>query len=206
LTLSDLELVLVDDTLDDMTDNETYHPNLPGNGKLDLLARDCFTLEEGNVITAQIDLDGGNSIHIIEKNNGYNFRPVVFVDVLEEGFESKLLRLEGEISEVIPEESTLLLCGALPMQQTNSMECVAVKLNDDMAFFDNLNYSGEPRSLDELLLEENVGEQIVVVGWPDHQVMPPINVDVPRGHYPSPGECRLWAIDEPAGQQPASVR
>ncbi|MEW7998200.1 MAG: DUF4382 domain-containing protein [Candidatus Thiodiazotropha endolucinida] len=203
LILSDLELVLVDDTPDDLTDNETYHPNLPGNGKLDLLARDCFMVEEGNVITVQVDMDGGNSIHITENNNGYNFRPVVFVDVLEEGFESKLVRLEGEITEVMPDENSLLICDALPMQQTESMECVEIKLGDDTAFFDNLNYNGEPRSLDELLLEENLGEVVVVVGWPDHQVMPHVDVDVdiPRGHLPSPGECRLWMIDEPPGLQ-----
>ncbi|MES9818515.1 MAG: DUF4382 domain-containing protein [Candidatus Thiodiazotropha sp.] len=203
LILSDLELVLADDTPDDLTDNETYHPNLPGNGKLDLLARDCFTVEEGNVITVQVDMDGGNSIHITGNNNGYNFRPVVFVDVLEEGFESKLVRLEGEITEVMPDENSLLICDALPMQQTESMECVEIKLGDDTAFFDNLNYEGEPRSLDELLLEENLGEQVVVVGWPDHQVMPHVDVDVniPPGHLPSPGECRLWMIDEPPGRQ-----
>ncbi|MEW8192623.1 MAG: DUF4382 domain-containing protein [Candidatus Thiodiazotropha sp.] len=203
LILSDLELVLVDDTPDDLTDNETYHPNLPGNGKLDLLARDCFTVEEGNVITVQVDMDGGNSIHITENNNGYNFRPVVFVDVLEEGFESKLVRLEGEITEVMPDENSLLICDALPMQQTESMECVEIKLGDDTAFFDNLNYNGEPRSLDELLLEESLGERVVVVGWPDHQVMPhvDVDVDVPRGHLPPPGECRLWMLDEPPGLQ-----
>ncbi|MCU7944379.1 MAG: DUF4382 domain-containing protein [Candidatus Thiodiazotropha sp. (ex Cardiolucina cf. quadrata)] len=203
LILSDLELVLADDTPDDLTDNETYHPNLPGNGKLDLLARDCFTVEEGNVITVQVDMDGGNSIHITENNNGYNFRPVVFVDVLEEGFESKLVRLEGEITEVMPDENSLLICDALPMQQTESMECVEINLGDDTAFFDNLNYNGEPRSLDELLLEENLGEVVMVVGWPDHQVMPHVDVDVdiPPGHLPSPGECRLWMIGEPPGLQ-----
>ncbi|MCG8046883.1 MAG: DUF4382 domain-containing protein, partial [Candidatus Thiodiazotropha endolucinida] len=201
LILSDLELVLADDTPDDLTDNETYHPNLPGNGKLDLLARDCFTVEEGNVITVQVDMDGGNSIHITENNNGYNFRPVVFVDVLEEGFESKLVRLEGEITEVMPDENSLLICDALPMQQTESMECVEIKLGDDTAFFDNLNYNGEPRSLDELLLEENLGEMVMVVGWPDHQVMHHVDVDIPPGHLPPPGECRLWMIGEPPGLQ-----
>ncbi|MEW8507130.1 MAG: DUF4382 domain-containing protein [Candidatus Thiodiazotropha sp.] len=203
LTLSDLELVLVDDTPDDLTDNETHHPQLPGNGKLDLLARGCFTVEEGNVITVQVDIDGGNSIHVVENNNGFNFRPVVFVDVLEEGFESKLVRLEGDISEVIPEEDALLLCNALPVQQSDSMECVKVKLNDDSAFFDNLTYDGMPRSLDELLMEEKVGEQVVVVGWPEHHVMPHSGVNIPRGHLPPPGECRLWTLDEPPGQQPA---
>ncbi|MEW8344699.1 MAG: DUF4382 domain-containing protein [Candidatus Thiodiazotropha sp.] len=202
LTLSDLELVLVDDTPDDMTDNETYHPRLPGNGKLDLLARDCFSVEEGNVITVQIDMDGGNSIHVIGNNNGFNFRPVVFVDVLHEGFESKLVRLQGEISEVMPEEDALLLCGALPVRRSDSMECVKVKLNEDSAFFDNLNHDGAPRSLDELLMEEKVGESVVVVGWPEHHVTPHIGVDIPGGHLPPPGECRLWTIGDPPGQQP----
>ncbi|MCU7806110.1 MAG: DUF4382 domain-containing protein [Candidatus Thiodiazotropha sp. (ex Lucinoma borealis)] len=202
LTLSDLELVLVDDTPDDMTDNETYHPNLPGNGKLDLLSRDCFTVEAGNVITVQIDMDGGNSIHIIGNNNGFNFRPVVFVDILSEGFESKLVRLQGEIAEVIPEEMSLLLCDAIPVHESSSMECVQVHLGDDSAFFDNLNYAGTPRSLDELLLEEMVGEQVVVVGWPDHQVASHSHADIPYGHLPPPGECRLWTLNMAPGQQP----
>lgn len=27
-------------------------------------------------------------------------------------------------------------------------------------------------------------------------------VDIPKGHYPPPGECRLWYPERPAGQQP----
>ena len=27
-------------------------------------------------------------------------------------------------------------------------------------------------------------------------------LDIPPGHYPSPGECRVWHPDRPAGQQP----
>jgi hypothetical protein len=203
LTLSDLELVLVDDTPDDLTDNETQHPNLPGNGKLDLLVRGCFTVDEGNVITVQVDLDGGNSIHIAENNRGYNFRPVVFVDVLEEGFDSKLVRLSGEISEVNAEENELLLCDALPVQASSNMECVEVRLGDESAFFDNLNYTGTARPISELLSEEMVGQQITVVGIPDHHVASSPSVDVPPGHMPSPGECRLWEDGVPPGQQSA---
>ncbi|MCG7912782.1 MAG: DUF4382 domain-containing protein [Candidatus Thiodiazotropha weberae] len=203
LTLSDLELVLVDDTPDDLTDNETHHPNLPGNGKLDLLVRGCFTVDEGNVITVQVDLDAGNSIHIVENNRGYNFRPVVFVDVLEEGFESKLVRLSGEIGEVMPEENALLFCDALPVQESSNMECVEVRLGDDSAFFDNLNYTGTSRPLSELLVETMVGQQITVIGKPDHHVASSASVDIPRGHLPPPGECRLWELDLPPGQQSA---
>jgi hypothetical protein len=151
----------------------------------------------------QVDLDGGNSIHIEENNQGYNFRPVVFVDVLDEGFESKLVRLSGEISEVVPEESELLLCGALPVQESRNMECVEVRLGDDSAFFDNLNDTGTPRSLSELLVEEMVGQQITVVGFPEHHVASSTPVDVPPGHMPSLGECRLWEDGVPPGQQSA---
>jgi hypothetical protein len=205
LILSDLELILVDDTPDDLTDNERYYPDLPGNGKIDLLVRDCFSVEEGNVITVQIDLDGGNSIHIIENSHGYNFRPVVFVDVLEEGFESRLVRLEGEISEIYPEENALLLCDALPVQRFDSMACVEVHLGEDSAFFDNLNYAGGPRSLDELLTEAMLGQQVVVVGKPDHAVDPHSGeMDIPPGHLPPPGECRLWEEGVAPGQQTPS--
>ncbi|MCG7872349.1 MAG: DUF4382 domain-containing protein [Candidatus Thiodiazotropha lotti] len=203
LILSDLELVLVDDTPDDLTDNETHRPNLPGNGKLDLVVRGCFTVDEGNVITVQVDLDGGNSIHIVENNQGYSFRPVVFVDVLEEGFESKLVRLSGEISEVMPDENALLLCDALPVQGSNNMECVEVRLGDDSAFFDNLNYTGTPRPLSELLVETMVGQQITVIGKPDHHVASSTSVDIPPGHLPPPGECRLWEEGVPPGLQSA---
>jgi hypothetical protein len=27
-------------------------------------------------------------------------------------------------------------------------------------------------------------------------------LDIPKGHYPAPGECRIWYPDRPAGQQP----
>jgi hypothetical protein len=31
-------------------------------------------------------------------------------------------------------------------------------------------------------------------------------LDIPKGHYPPPGECRVWYPDRPAGQQPPPGR
>lgn len=205
LTLSDLELVLADDTPEDSTDNETYHPRLPGNGKLDLVARNCFTVGAGEVVTIQLDIDAGNSIHINENNNGFNFRPVVFVDILEQGFEARLVRLEGIITEVDDEQKTLLLCEAIPTQDLNSKGCVDVYFDADSAFFDNLEYSGAPRALAELLTADKLDQAVTVVGRPRYLVKPYLDVEVPEGHFPPPGECRLWNINLEAGQQPPPI-
>ena len=205
LTLSDLELVLADNTPNDLSDNDTYHPELPGNGKLDLVTRDCFTVGPGEVVTLQLDIDAGNSILIEENNNGFTFRPVVFVDVLNQNFDARLVRLQGKISAIDGEQNTLLLCGAIPSQPMNSMGCVDIYLGETAAFFDNQDYAGAPRSIAELLSTDKVDKQVTVVGWPRYWVKPYVDVDVPKGHYPPPGECKLWNINLEAGQQPPPI-
>lgn len=171
LTLSDLELVLADDTPDDVTDNETNHPKLPGNGKLDLVVLDCFDVEEDSNATLQLDIDAGKSIHI--NGNGkdkYQFRPVIFIDVIDDEFESKLVRVNGVITSVNLEERTLLLCQAIPTQDSDSDGCVKVHLGDDAAFFDNLDHGGAPRSIEELLAEDKLEEEATVIGKARHLI------------------------------------
>lgn len=203
LILSDLELVLADDTPEDLTDNETYHPHLPGNGKLDLLARDCFHVGAGEIVTLQLDIDAGNSIHIVGNNKGYNVRPVVFIDVLKQGFDGKLVRLHGSIAKIDEDQQKFLLCHAIPTQYMNTRGCVDVHLGDDSAFFDNQDFMGAPRPLSELLSEDEdrIGQEVTVVGWPRHWVKPHFDFEVSEGHYPPPGECKLWDINLEPGQQ-----
>jgi hypothetical protein len=181
LTLSELELVLADPedpTPQDLTDNDTAYPKLPGNGKLDLVARDCFDVLAGEVLALQLDMDAGKSIHIIEKGNCanrpdkcFNFRPVVFVDVIDKNFNSKLVRLDGEIRKIYSD--SLLLCDALPRKDMDNEGCVKVRFGKDSAYFDNVDNGGAPTSIgDELLQADMIGEWLTVVGWikpwPDH--------------------------------------
>ncbi|MEW8211967.1 MAG: hypothetical protein AB2735_16035, partial [Candidatus Thiodiazotropha taylori] len=46
-----------------------------------------------------------------------------------------------------------------------------------------------------------VGQQITVIGKPDHHVASSTSVHIPPGHLPSPGECRLWEEGVPPGRQ-----
>ena len=186
LTLSDLELVLTDDTPDDQTDNPTEHPKLPGNGKLDLVAKNCFEVGPGEVVTLQIDIDAGNSIHIVENKKGYNFRPVVFVDVLSESFSGKLVRIEGTITERDEDQQSLLLCDISTPDvstppYTDSLGCIEVYFGEDSAFFDNKSFRGAPRPLNELFYID-IGEVISIVGWPRHSVQSSQN-DVVKDPY-----------------------
>ena len=173
LTLSDLELVLADDT-EDPDDNLTEHPKLPGNGKLDLVAKNCFEVGPGEVVTLQIDIDAGNSIHIVENKKGYNFRPVVFVDVLSESFTGKLVRIEGKITDRDEDQQSLLLCDVSTPDvstppYTDSLGCIEVYFGEESAFFDNKSFGGTPRPLNELF-DIDIGEMISIVGWPRHSV------------------------------------
>jgi len=177
LILSDLELVLADD-------GTSYHPNLPGNGKLDLLARDCFNVVTDEVLTLQLDIDAGKSIHVVGNNNGYKFRPVIFVDVVNQSFDSKLVRLTGKIAKIDTEKRSLLLCDAIPSENMDNLGCVRVHFGDDSAFFDNQQHSGAPRPISELLSFEKLGLEITVVGWPSFWDDSDIDEDKNSEHYP----------------------
>lgn len=158
LTLTDLELVLA-------ADGSSYHPKLPGNGKLDLIVRGCFEVRDGEVITLQLDMDAGKSIHVVGNKKGYNFRPVIFVDVMTKDFESKLVRLTGTIYTVNEEKQSLVLCNALPHESMDNLGCVHVHFGKDAAYFDNIEYGGDPRAIDELLQDDKIDMELTVVGW-----------------------------------------
>ncbi len=119
LTLTDIELVKKDS---DGNIIETAHPKLPGNGKLDLVPRGDFTVYTSETLVVQIDMDANKSIHIVGTGSGkYQFRPVVFVDVMTETRFGKLVRVHGFIEDLDDRDGEFELC------QTD----IAVRHDDD---------------------------------------------------------------------------
>lgn len=96
LTLADPGGVSLVRSAPDGTILETIHPDMGGNGKLDLNPRGAFEVVPGGTLLVQLDVDAEKSIHIhATGNNRYRFRPVVFVDILGEELPGRLVRMEG---------------------------------------------------------------------------------------------------------------
>jgi len=111
LILDDVELVWRDDKGKVKTD----HPKLTGKGKLDLVPRGTLEVSEGGMVVVQVDVDAEKAIHIKKKGKKgkkeeYEFRPVVFVDVVNAFSEDRLARLHGVIEEIDAGRRSLLVC------------------------------------------------------------------------------------------------
>lgn len=165
LTLSEIELVDYMDT-DTIADDERYYPRLPGNGKLDLVPRGDFEVVAGGTLTIQIDMDANKSIHIVKKGNKdeYNFRPVVFIDIVTDTFVERYVKLHGDIADISISDESFKLCNTdIPVQiaddqtDTSSNGCVRVETTETTAIFD---INGQPAVFGELV----EGEPATVFG------------------------------------------
>lgn len=167
LTLTDLELVF-------NNGEPNYHPHLPGNNKLDLNPRECFRVLPDSKVYLQLDMDA-RSIHVVQTGNRtrYNFRPVVFIDVIQRDFPAKLVRLEhGVIRAIDPDAGTLRLCEFSYGEgvRGDPDDCMTIRISRRSAAFDNIENDGINRvaggdaiPLAELLLPERVGTRPVTV-------------------------------------------
>lgn len=205
----------------DETDCHTPSPNsafpkLPGNNKLDFVVKGGVVVRPGAKVLFEFDMDAEKAIHLVETGNGncnsnsannrdaqeidntcmqFNFRSVVFVRAITRDYIGKLVRLVGTIRSVNPEDRSLMLCDALPGLENvddDDTRCIRVRVSRDDSFF---NAEGLPQPL--VALERAVGLQATVNG----RLWAVIKPDIPDGHRPPPGECRIWDPDLPAGQQ-----
>jgi len=121
LTLSDLALVECDAQGTPEPESGWEHPNLPGNGKLDLNPRGAFAVVGGETMIIELDLDMEKSLHVHQTGNGkWQFRPVVFVTIRPD--DTKLVRVFGAVRDL--EGTTFELCSLEPassMDDDNNM-------------------------------------------------------------------------------------
>ena len=151
LTLSNIELVKcedgaviqpidVDTCINTISDDD--QPRLTGNKKLDLNPRGGFVLHSGNVLMVEIDIDADKSIHIVETGNGkYQFRPVVFVKIINNDNPGKNVRVHGIIEDLDREDREFEIC-SLEINLLLSIDdldidttCVDVTYNDGTSIF-----------------------------------------------------------------------
>lgn len=142
LTLASLQLVSYNGT-DNPADDLVVYPKLPGNGKLDLHPRGDISVAPGETLVLQLDMDANKSIHIVQKGNQqeYQFRPVVFVDIVTDAFRDRYIKLHGVVHNIDAGNSRFDLCDTgLPVRITdNSMDnpgCVRVEVTQGTSLFD----------------------------------------------------------------------
>jgi hypothetical protein len=149
LTLSDLALVECNGDVPE-PEADWDHPNLPGNGKLDLNPRGPVEVIGGEMLVIELDLDMEKSLHAHQAGNGtWLFRPVIFVTIRPD--DTRLVRVFGAARgvgstgfELCPIEPVSTMDGHMT---TPGSECLDVITDADTGIFDA---SGERTDLGTL--------------------------------------------------------
>ena len=147
LTVSNVELI-------DKKGQPVIKPvKLGGNGKIDLNPRMPFSVSPGEMLALQLDLDAEKSLKLDENRNRYNFRPVVFIDIIEDVPPEKLLRMKGIVLDIDLINKKFRLCpdkndvdsytGSSNYDNNNDSCCITVYVSDDTSFFSSEN-EGHP--------------------------------------------------------------
>jgi len=133
-TYTKLRLIVDELELIPMGGGDPIYPHLPGNGKIDLLQAEGFTVLPGRTLMIEIDMDANKSIKTTGAGNSgkVNFRPVVKVKIVDGGDPHKLARLEGSVSDNPGDPAnTFELCD---IDSPNF--CVNVSTDSMTSFFD----------------------------------------------------------------------
>ena len=97
-TYSKIRLIV--ESLEIVDDGVSEFAQLPGNGKIDLNPQGDFEISAGEDLVVEIDFDLDRSVHIVRTGNSqYRFRPVVFVNVLDQRHRLRLTKLFGTVTE-----------------------------------------------------------------------------------------------------------
>jgi len=144
---------------------------LPANGKVDLNPRGTFEVIAGGNQTIELDVDAEKSIHIVKKGNGdysYNFRPVVFVNIIAAGEDLKLVLLDGIVAA--RSETGFQLCEVSDEEVVaHDDACVDVLLTENTVVQDDLIDIVSP-------MEVNDGDFATVLGKANEKYIAALHV------------------------------
>jgi hypothetical protein len=139
-----------------LKDGSREYPKQPGNGKLDLNPRGSFDVLPDSRIFIQLDMDAEKSIKTKATGNGkYQFRPVVFVKIVTDSSDTRLVRLEGVVDNLDVASGNFDLCHIKAQgelldddYEDGNPYCVAINtMYADSSFFDN---DGDPTTIKNL--------------------------------------------------------
>jgi len=163
LFIDDIELVKEDENGNVI---ETIHPDIPANGKIDLNPRGNFVVHPEEILQLQIDIDANKSIHIHQAGNSerYKFRPVVFIDVINDNFRGRLVRIHGMVDSVDTVDNSFVLCpdhalddDSQDMDDDRHEHCVRVNPENASVF--------DPAGLPVDAYEYTAGEELTAIGF-----------------------------------------
>lgn len=210
LLIEEIELVRAD-TGDSILLSEPPNKLPP---KIDLNPQESFYVRAGKLLLLQIDMDAGKSIHIVQTGQQlkYQFRPVVFVDIITRSLRGKLVLLRGFIENIDDEDGTFDLCRTHSVSRPGSdgritrdsdhedpgddgykdhcVEVVALFEGNKTSFFDD---AGDPTGFDAL----DEGEEASVLGRFVPEEDDEASIDENRDHEDLVFEAEVVQLGDP---------
>ena len=128
LEVDELRVIEADDT--------SVPVQLP-SGKIDLNPQGAFSVLPGEELVIEIDIALDRSIHIVTTGNSrYRFRPVVFVDIIDQSDRPRMTRIFGEVFALEAAEEPFDLCMPMDAEDCYDItvpESLRIIGDDDMA-------------------------------------------------------------------------
>lgn len=124
---------------------------VPADGVVDLTPQRNIVVKHGEVVLLEVDVDLHRAIHTVDPaTNRYRFRPVVFVNIIEQPEDGRYVRLYGSLDEIDGEGSALNVCGLDPLSRPQGIpgnDCYPVQVRRGALLVDTLGEPVDPEHL-----------------------------------------------------------
>lgn len=173
---------------------------LPSN-IIEIAPQEPFTVAQGQVMFLKIDFDIDKALAMLaEDGSELVLQPVIFVEFGEQLSANRFVRLRGIVEQTYADGARICdtqLISEVDTKRRALGACADIKVDLQTGFFGT---DVLPLSYMEMV----EGDEVMVVGYINRRVteIPAI----PYGHFPPPGECRLWYPARSTGDQPPPAK